>query len=68
MMYAEEFGVITSPHPTPISAVRDLLMPSLAGFGAFVLSISCPNAQLAIDPAHRTIWSSPTWLHCFHLP
>jgi hypothetical protein len=55
MMYAEEFGVITSPHPTPISAVRDLLMPSLAGFGAFVLSISCANAQLVINPAHKTI-------------
>jgi hypothetical protein len=37
-MNSEEFGVITSPRPGPISLARDLLIPALAVLGARLLS------------------------------
>ena len=40
MMNEEESGVIQSPRPAPIWSTSDLLIPSLAMFGALVLSIS----------------------------
>src|SRR6476661_734353 len=38
MMNSEEFGVIRSPRPGPISFASDLLIPALAVFGARLLS------------------------------
>src|SRR5438270_7928449 len=47
MMNKDEFGVIRSPRPGPISSASDLLIPALAVLGARLLSTNCPWASEA---------------------
>src|SRR5437660_570772 len=50
MINTEEFGVIRSPRPGPISSASDLLIPAFAVFGALLLSINCARPA----PANST--------------
>lgn len=47
MMKRDEFGVLMSARPAPISSVNDLLIPAFALFVAWVLSTICASAKEA---------------------
>src|SRR3989344_3580708 len=68
MMNNEDFGVVILPRPAPISSFSDLLIPSFAVLGAFVLSINPPIVGVigdTKDPANASIIKITTFLFMF---